>query len=56
MLLVQSTALAQLPKTFYAKDQPTAPDYSLENNWATLPFRTNVAGNISQEENGFQIR
>lgn len=50
LLLVQSIALAQLPKTFYAKDQPTAPDYSLENNWAALPFRIDAADSISQEE------
>ncbi|HLP50465.1 MAG TPA: DUF3089 domain-containing protein, partial [Chitinophagales bacterium] len=40
---------AQLP-AFSAADQPEAPDYSLEKNWSTLPFRTDAADRIPKSE------
>ncbi|MGB0886397.1 MAG: DUF3089 domain-containing protein [Chitinophagales bacterium] len=43
-------SFAQLPNTFVAKNQATAPNYSLESNWAALPFREDAADIIPNNE------
>ncbi|MFN8322141.1 MAG: DUF3089 domain-containing protein [Chitinophagales bacterium] len=35
---------------FNASDQPAAPDYSLEKNWSSLPFREDAADKIPNDE------
>lgn len=35
---------------FEATDQPPAPDYSLESNWSSLPFRQDAADKIPNDE------
>lgn len=42
--------IAAQPATFIAADQPPAPDYSLEKNWAALPFRQDSADDIPSFE------
>jgi hypothetical protein len=48
-LLALISLHAQLPN-FDAKDQPAAPDYSLEKNWSALPFRVDAADKIPSSE------
>lgn len=44
------TSFAQLPDTFVPENQPIAPDYTLEENWSTLPFREDNADIIPKSE------
>ncbi len=43
-------SIAQLPKTFIAKDQPSAPDYSQSSSWMSLPFRLDGADILPKYE------
>lgn len=51
-LLLFSTlnVFGQRPTTFIAEDQPSAPDYILEKNWAALPFHKDNADIIPNAE------
>jgi hypothetical protein len=44
------TGCATVPKGSFGKDIPDAPDYSLEKNWAALPFRKDSADAVPLAE------
>ncbi len=50
IMLFAATVFAQLPSTFNPNDQPAPPDYSLEKNWSSLPFRKDAADKIPNDE------
>ena len=50
IMLFVATVNAQVPEKFNPNDQPTAPDYSLEKNWSSLPFRKDAADKIPSDE------
>ncbi len=50
LCLITIHATAQLPAHFDSKDQPAAPDYTVEQNWSALPYRTDAADVIPPDE------
>ena len=50
ILFLSFCAHAQQLGAFDPKDQPAAPDYSLEKNWSALPFHFDAADVIPSSE------
>jgi hypothetical protein len=49
-LIILINSCVSLPKEFNSRELLETPDYSLEKNWAALPFRKDKADNIPRNE------
>jgi Protein of unknown function (DUF3089) len=50
VLSVQLQLQSQRLGEFKAEDQPEAPDYSMEKNWAAFPFKEDVTDKVPKYE------